>query len=158
MCFATGDPHYFTFDREMLHFQGACKYDMVSPKASATGMPNFNVYVKNERRGSNSHVSYTKYVEVQVAGTVIRIGRDKVITINGNQVFPDVVRSGFSVVSNGRFVRLETDFGLAVESDGKFLVIVKVPDSFASNVEGLCADFNGSPGNDFTTKKWGRCE
>ena len=78
MCFASGDPHYRTFDSEMIHFQGICKYNMVSPKATATDLPAFNVYVKNERRGSNTHVSYNKYVEVHVSGHVVRIGTDKV--------------------------------------------------------------------------------
>lgn len=60
-------------------------------------------------------------------------------TLDGVEVYPDIIGNGFSIVNNGRFVRLVTDFGLAVENDGKFLTIVKVPDSFASKVEGLCA-------------------
>ena len=57
-------------------------------------------------------------------------------------MYPDVIQSSFKVVSNGRFVRVETDFGLAVESDGNFLTIVKVPATFASNIQGLCAGKN----------------
>ena len=67
MCFASGDTHYKTFDGEMLHFQGICKYTMVSPKSTATGIPAFKVQVKNERRN----------VEVHVYGKIIRLGRDK---------------------------------------------------------------------------------
>ena len=77
MCFASGDPHYKTFDGEMIHFQGICKYTMVSPKSTATGIPAFKVQVKNERRYGNTHASYTRYVEVHVYGKIIRLGRDK---------------------------------------------------------------------------------
>ena len=57
----------------------------------------------------------------------------------------------FNILMNGRFVRFEADFGLVVESDGHWIVVVKVPDEYRQQVEGLCGDFNGSPINDLVT-------
>lgn len=58
--------------------------------------------------------------------------------MDGQEVFPDAVFDDFKIVNNGRFVRFETDFGLAVESDGRWMTVIKVPAEFASKVNGLC--------------------
>ena len=54
---------------------------------------------------------------------------------------------------NGRFIQLDTVFGLTVEFDGSSRATVKVPEVYGGEVEGICADFDGNPNNDLTTKE-----
>ena len=85
ICRLTGDPHYNTFDKQMIHFQGMCTYDLASPIMDYPGLEYFNVYTRNERRYGSTTVAYLRYIEVRVYGLVIRIERHKVITVNMNQ-------------------------------------------------------------------------
>ena len=85
ICRLTGDPHYKTFDKQMIHFQGMCTYDLASPIMYYPGLEYFNVYTRNERRYGKTTVAYLRYIEVKVYGIVIRIERHKVITVNMNQ-------------------------------------------------------------------------
>ncbi len=81
-CYTSGDPHYLTFDGEMIHFQGNCTYNMASSKGSAVDLPAFNVYTSNERRHGNMHVSYPKYLEVHVFNHVIRLDQGVTVGIH----------------------------------------------------------------------------
>lgn len=66
-------------------------------------------------------------------------------------MYPSVFYQGFSIVYSGRFVRLETDFGLVVESDGIWASTVRIPDSYNGKMSGLCADSNNDRSNDLST-------
>jgi hypothetical protein len=47
----------------------------------------FAVYVKNERRGSLTTISFPEFIEVDVFGYRIRLGRNNVVTVKqGNGV------------------------------------------------------------------------
>ena len=64
----------------------------------------------------------------------------------------DASYPGFDITRNGRFVRVETDYGLVVESDGEWTTLVQIPDKFRGKVYGLCGDADGNTENDLTTK------
>ena len=49
--------------------------------------------------------------------------------MNGKISAAGAVYDGFHLLDNGRFLRLETKFGLVVEYDGNWLAIVKVGDN-----------------------------
>ena len=71
----------------------------------------------------------------------------------GNRVYPDLkyteTLGEFEIITNGRFVKLVTDFGLVVETDGDLLTIVKVPQAFAGKMAGLCGNADGIAANDW---------
>ncbi|KAI0209188.1 hypothetical protein LSAT2_006158 [Lamellibrachia satsuma] len=152
VCYASGDPHYRTFDAAMLHFQGICKYDMASPKQTYPDMPYFNVYSKNEERNDNNIVSYIRYMEIHVFGAVIRLDRDKKVYVDGTQVYPDVSFPGFEIRNNGMNIRFATNFSLVVESDGIWTSVIKIPSAYESKMTGICADADGNANNDLVTK------
>lgn len=67
-CTASGDPHYKTYDGAMIHFMGVCKYTLTEVINGS-----FVVEVKNEYRGWNRRVSYTRLVDVKIDSTHIRL-------------------------------------------------------------------------------------
>ena len=71
-CSASGDPHYRTYDGQMIHFMGVCKYTMT--KSLTKNDPcAFSVEVKNEHRGRNRRVAYTRAVDVRIYGKLVRL-------------------------------------------------------------------------------------
>ena len=57
----------------------------------------------------------------------------------------------FTITKNGRFVRFEATTGLVVEFDGFWVGLIKIPDSYAMKVDGLCGNFDGDANNDMMT-------
>ena len=62
-CSATGDPHYKTFDGQMIHYQGVCTYTLVDARGQDCGL---RVNVKNKRSSRNSKVALANKVTVTV--------------------------------------------------------------------------------------------
>lgn len=77
-----GDPHYHTFDKQIHHFMGNCTYTLSKLCESNSSLPYFNVEAANEYRGGNTRVSYVQYVDVDVYGQRIRLGKDGVVTVS----------------------------------------------------------------------------
>lgn len=71
-CTASGDVHYYQFSGTKVDIQGICKYTLTRSSA-AFPYPtcNWNIEVKNERRGSKTTVSYTKLADIYICGTKI---------------------------------------------------------------------------------------
>lgn len=69
-CTITGDPHYYTFDGLMFHFQGTCTY--VLSEQCGGELPYYRVEGKNAHMGS-SRVSWTKQVKVFVYNDTIEL-------------------------------------------------------------------------------------
>ncbi|XP_029942569.1 alpha-tectorin-like [Salarias fasciatus] len=153
-CNIVGDPHYYTFDNQVFHFQGTCTYVLSEQCGSA--LPYYRVEGKNEHRGS-TRVSWVRLVKVFVYDEVIELvkghrGKAKVngdfvstpISLNNGTV--QVYQSGFSVVIN-------TDFGLEVSYDTNHHVRISVPLDYRNSTCGLCGNFNNRPEDDFRTRQ-----
>lgn len=80
-CLVSGDPHYTTFDGERIDFMGTCKYTL-SEYSKAGDECSYSVQVKNERRGSNTKVSFTRLVDVYMHGTVITLHQHKNVYVS----------------------------------------------------------------------------
>lgn len=81
-CVVEGDPHYHTFDKQLHHFMGTCTYTLSKLCESNSSLPYFNVEAANEHRGGNTRVSYVQYVDVDVAGQRIRLGKGGRVTVS----------------------------------------------------------------------------
>lgn len=70
-CTISGDPHYYTFDGTVFHFQGTCTY-IISEVELYSSLPYYRVEAKNENRGS-TRVSWTELVKVFVYNYTIEL-------------------------------------------------------------------------------------
>uniref|UniRef100_A0A3Q1K905 VWFD domain-containing protein n=1 Tax=Anabas testudineus TaxID=64144 RepID=A0A3Q1K905_ANATE len=69
-CTISGDPHYYTFDKALFHFQGTCTY--VLSEQCGLELPYYRVEGKNEHRGS-TRVAWTRLVKLYVYGETIDV-------------------------------------------------------------------------------------
>ncbi|XP_026018807.1 alpha-tectorin-like isoform X2 [Astatotilapia calliptera] len=153
-CTISGDPHYYTFDNRVFHFQGTCTY--VLSEQCNSGLPYYRVEGKNEHRGS-TQVSWTRLVKVHVYNDTIELvkGRRGQAKVNGNFASTpfslsngtvQVYESGFSVV-------VSTDFGLVVSYDTNHYVQISLTYTYQNTTCGLCGNFNNQPQDDFRTRQ-----
>ncbi|GFO29870.1 zonadhesin,-like [Plakobranchus ocellatus] len=154
-CTASGDPHYRTFDGQMIHFQGSCTYTLAEAAAHSNASCPFRVEVKNEHRGGNERVTFTRVVYLHVKGMTFTLLPGGKIMVDGMERFAPVVLPSLSVSisQSGRYVEvLVTDCGLEVAFDGSHRVVVRVPkSSHGGRLSGICGDCNGKQ-DDYRTK------
>uniref|UniRef100_A0A8C5QJV0 Uncharacterized protein n=1 Tax=Leptobrachium leishanense TaxID=445787 RepID=A0A8C5QJV0_9ANUR len=149
-CVVHGDPHYLTFDNQLHHFMGTCTYTLSKVCEDDGILPSFNVEAANEHRGSNTRVSYVKYVNVDVHGYRITLYKNREVTVNGiSIVLPRDLEPDIKIFISGNNVLVTTEFGLQVSFDGNHKVVVTIPGTYSSKVCGLCGNFNGNKNDDF---------
>jgi hypothetical protein len=153
-CYASGDPHYNTFDRKMIHFMGTCGYTLVQPvPGNDLEVPDFEVVAKNEHRHGRTHVAYVEYTITRVYGLEIKLSLNKEVFVNGVEVnVPWRDHDKVCVEMEGNNPMVTTDFGLRVLYDGHHYVKVGLPKIFARNIEGMCGNWDGNADNDMITK------
>ncbi|XP_063043702.1 zonadhesin, like [Engraulis encrasicolus] len=148
-CSVSGDPHYTSFDQKTHHFMGACSYTLTKPCNETSGLPYFTVDTQNEHRGSNKKVSYVRAVVVEVYGQRVILEKGRKVQVNGFRVTPPVTLvENVKIYLSGKFVVLETDFGLRVRFDGNHHADVTLPSSYNGLLCGMCGNYNGKPGDD----------
>ncbi|XP_071790422.1 zonadhesin-like [Asterias amurensis] len=158
ICYATGDPHYLTFDGLWHNFQGECEYILV--RECEQESPVFQVDVLNAGKPGNLTGSFTYEVQVQVLGTEIQLKQDQVVYVDGRRItLPSQPQDGIWVRKSGIFVEIDvnvitdTDMTiLYVKWDGERTVEVRLPTYlYMGKVCGLCGDFDGNSTNEFQT-------
>ncbi|KAM6896995.1 alpha-tectorin-like [Xenentodon cancila] len=153
-CTISGDPHYYTFDNSVFHFQGTCTY--VLSEQCQNGLPYYRVEGKNEHRGS-THVSWTRLVKVYVYNETIELvtGHPGKAKVNGDFAStPFYLNNGtVQVYESGFTVTVSTDFGLMVSYDTNHYVQISLPYTYQNATCGLCGNFNDHPEDDFRTRE-----
>ncbi|XP_060098771.1 uncharacterized protein LOC132574434 [Heteronotia binoei] len=149
-CTVSGDPHYYTFDKQTHHFMGNCTYTLSQLCGQNTSLPSFNVEATNEHRGGNTRVSYVQSVTVDVHGVRILLEKGRTVKVNGEQkVVPSTPTPGVQISSSGFYTVVSADFGLRVKFNGDHQVEVTLPSPYQGHVCGLCGNYNGNPRDDF---------
>ena len=142
-CFASGDPHYYTFDGYVHHFQGVCFFNFAGDCKDHL----FYVYSRQERCGRGT-VSCTTGVIIEVKGYAGRIviGRNgafspDISTLPAN-IF-QVMRSRNAYTVNIRPLHVTVKF------NGRSTISVEIPNTFFGRVCGLCGNANDNENDDF---------
>ncbi|KAK3105270.1 hypothetical protein FSP39_021390 [Pinctada imbricata] len=150
-CIAMGDPHYKTYDGQMIHFQGICKY-LLTELTYKYDPCWFSVSVQNENRGSK-RVSYTKMVEIETQGIKISLGKKGLVQVNGARVYlPYDKQEKIRIYRSGFDVCVETSCGQVITWNQRFTVTVTVDGKYRKQLRGICGDCNGIK-DDFKTQQ-----
>ncbi|NXX95018.1 ZAN protein, partial [Centropus bengalensis] len=149
-CQVMGDPHYFTFDGIMYTFVGTCTYTLVEVVNTNNVIP-ITILGKNEDRGLRG-ATYLKEVYIDVYGVRITLQKSQGILMNNERVYTPVEHRlrGLSIGNVGRFIVVETDFGVIVKYDGNHYLEITLPQSYFSKVRGLCGNFNDNHEDDLS--------
>ncbi|XP_069920547.1 zonadhesin isoform X2 [Oryctolagus cuniculus] len=146
-CFVYGDPHYVTFDGRHFGFMGKCTYIVAQPCSKSTDTF-FRVTAKNEERGQEG-MSCLSRVDVTLSETVVTLLKGRRTLVGGQRVtLPAMPAKGVFLGPSGRFVELQTDFGLRVRWDGDQQLLVTVPSAYFQKLCGLCGNYDGHSSND----------
>ncbi|KAI5085722.1 zonadhesin isoform X2, partial [Silurus meridionalis] len=149
ICSVSGDPHYTSFDQKVHHFMGSCSYTLTKPCNETSWLPYFTVDTQNEHRGNNKKVSYVKSVIINVYGSKIILGKGRKVQVNGVQVIvPITLPNAVKIFLSGKFVVLETKFGLRVRFDGNHHADVSIPAAYKGLFCGMCGNYNDNPTDD----------
>ncbi|XP_076814750.1 IgGFc-binding protein-like [Clavelina lepadiformis] len=152
ICRAWGDPHYQTYDsKTWVDFQGNCTYYMSRTNTLGQSNPRwFSIEATNERRHGFTRVSYLRDIIIRLAnGDVIRLEKDRVAKVNG-QVVQEFDSPEFTIHRTGRAVVFTMTNGPSVSFNGNG-VRIKVPSTYAGQLDGLCGNYNGVADDDLTT-------
>ncbi|XP_069011698.1 alpha-tectorin-like [Embiotoca jacksoni] len=153
-CTISGDPHYYTFDGSVFHFQGTCTY-VLSEQCNHM-LPYYRVEGKNEHRG-NTRVAWTRLVKVYVYNETIELvkGRRGEAKVNGNFASTpfSLINGHIQVYESGFSVIISADFGLEVSYDTNHHVRISLPYTYQNATCGLCGNFNNRHGDDFRTRQ-----
>ncbi|KAL0605468.1 Zonadhesin [Plecturocebus cupreus] len=135
-CLVYGDPHYVTFDGRHFGFMGSCTYILAQPCGNSTD-PFFRVTAKNKEQGLEGVCCLSK-VHVTLPETTITLLKGRRTLVGGQRVtLPAIPSKGVFLGASGRFVELQTEFGLWVRWDAPTLVNC-----------GLCGNYDGNSDND----------
>uniref|UniRef100_H2PLQ1 Zonadhesin n=1 Tax=Pongo abelii TaxID=9601 RepID=H2PLQ1_PONAB len=146
-CLVYGDPHYVTFDGRHFGFMGKCTYILAQPCGNSTD-PFFRVTAKNEEQGQEGMSCLSK-VYVTLPETTVTLLKGRRTLVGGQRVtLPAIPSKGVFLGASGRFVELQTEFGLRVRWDGDQQLYVTVSSTYSGKLCGLCGNYDGNSDND----------
>ncbi|XP_033761285.1 SCO-spondin-like isoform X2 [Pecten maximus] len=150
VCWASGDPHYHTFDQNHYNFQGDCSYTLAREKNGDT----FDITAENIGCGSNG-VTCTKSVELTVkGGLVVSLVRGSLVkvgdtTVNGLRY----KTSSIDVIVESPWVRvIIPDQDVSLLWDNGTRVYIYLGSQWRERVEGLCGNYDGIDNNDYQSQ------
>ncbi|XP_061453706.1 IgGFc-binding protein-like [Rhineura floridana] len=150
-CTVTGDPHYFTFDGAVTHFQGTCAYEI--SRTSHPSPPFFFRVVAENRHQGNPRVSFVTRVEVWLKSGAfsfhIILGSGQMVEVNKERVqLPHSMELLGSISKVNNIVTIKTAASVEIQYNGRHTLFIHVGPEYHGKLCGMCGNFNGIPGDD----------
>ncbi|KAI3379510.1 hypothetical protein SNEBB_010041, partial [Seison nebaliae] len=155
VCSISGDPHFRTFDREYIHFQGTCKYTAVKVMDEDDACW-FTVETKSlesefeEMEGIFG--SSLAMIDIKNRRDHVRIDRHFVYLNGEKRVVPVegyLTEQNFEFSRRGEYIIIRhICCGYKVRYDQSWTGFVSIPRTYRGKVTGLCGNFDGNKTND----------
>ncbi|XP_060080481.1 mucin-2-like [Ylistrum balloti] len=146
VCWASGDPHYQTFDDVHYSFQGKCEYTLVRDNNALNR--EFEISTTNVECGTTG-VSCTKSIIIKTGQTQVQLMRGHPLKIN------DVAYTDRLINLANLNITVEFPWTSVFVNDFSVLwdngtrVFIFLNSRWKGRVEGLCGNFDGLDNNDF---------
>ncbi|XP_033120968.1 mucin-2-like [Anneissia japonica] len=150
-CWASGDPHYRTFDSKRYDFQGDCSYVLVQDC-----WDHYNDYsIQSENspcRGPG--ITCTKSVTIKMGGSTVILQREFVSTFDGITI--DSLPYGndhlYVEMPSEAMIKVTLKNNIEVFWDGTKRVEISVPAEQYNKTCGLCGTYTNKQNDDFYTR------
>ena len=153
--YASGDPHYKTFDGKRYDFMGKCEYIFAKDCSEDHA---FEVLQQNEACGSG-RVSCTKTLRVLVQGIEVKMERSGIVYVDGirvnlpwrmSPITPELPGPVTTITKSGRGALLNVPALLfSVQWVGSYFVSVRINQRYHNQTCGLLGNADNNPNNDF---------
>ncbi|XP_040269674.1 IgGFc-binding protein-like [Bufo bufo] len=154
LCWASGDPHFRTWDNAYFDFMGTCTYTFATVCGDVGDLPRFTVQIKNDNRG-NLRVSYVGQVTVLTGPHTIvaKKGEFGYIRVdNAHKQLPISLLNGtLKLFQSGNAVIMQLGNDMQLLYDWNHLLMVEITRRYAGKMCGMCGNYNQDPNDDFQT-------
>ncbi|XP_072179198.1 mucin-2-like [Diadema setosum] len=144
-CWAYGISSFITFDNNVFNYDGSCSYMMATDGCSPNTNRTFSVMIESIDCAEGGAFC-TKSVHIEFVDITIDLIRGADPKVRPPEACACVQDIG------GRYTLVQHE-GVAVQWDGRNMVIVTLKDEYMGRVCGLCGDFDGRSDDDFTKQQ-----
>ncbi|XP_075046014.1 IgGFc-binding protein-like [Mixophyes fleayi] len=155
VCWATGDPHFCSFDNVYYDFMGTCTYTLASfCGAVEEGLPTFTILIKNDNRG-NVRVSYVSQVTFKTGIHTIVVKKQEVGYVRVDdclkQLPASMINGTLRLFQSGNSVVIQLGNDMLLSYDWNHNLRVELSRRYAGKICGMCGNYNQNPADDFQT-------
>ncbi|XP_071945702.1 von Willebrand factor-like [Antedon mediterranea] len=150
-CWASGDPHYRTFDNKRYDFQGACSYVMVQDCWDYSN--DYAIHTENVPcRGPG--ITCTKSITIKMGGSEVVLKQDFAWTFDGKpgDSLPFGNHHLYVEMPSEEMIKVTLENNIEVFWDGMKRVEVSVPAEQYNKTCGLCGTYTNKQNDDFYTR------
>ncbi|XP_014665852.1 PREDICTED: hemocytin-like [Priapulus caudatus] len=136
--------HFTTFDGTKYSFRGSCTYYLIHNDTFSVELANPACEIGD--------ISCVRHLTVRYNGNIIKLGDNRMVTVNGESVTQFPFQSlGSYVSATSSFTKVDLGVGLSILWDGRSIVYIDATENLIDQVAGLCGTFNFKNIDDFTT-------
>ncbi|XP_077312503.1 IgGFc-binding protein-like [Lithobates pipiens] len=155
LCWASGDPHFRTFDLVYYDFMGTCTYTFAKVCGDVDkDLPKFSVQFKSDNRG-NVRVSYVGQVTLQTGGhtIVVKKGEHGYVRVDNclRQLPISLLNGTLTIFQSGYAAIIQLGNDMMMSYDWNHYLWMELTRRYAGKMCGMCGNYNQNSADDFLT-------